>query len=322
MESIKLSKDLLEELAKYKGEGFDTVDDYVEAILTKLVEKKRSKQGVTEVVKHHSTSSKLKDLEAKSIYIIREAFKHLKPCTLLWSIGKDSTTLLWLIRKAFYGKVPFPVLHLDTTFKFPEMYAFREHWAKEWNLDLKVWTNQDAVAKGVTYETHDAFTCCHELKTVALQQAIEQMKMKALFVGIRRDEHGIRSKERYFSPRNKEFKWDYKDQPPELWDQFKTASGPEDLLRVPPLLHWTELDVWEYIKQEGIPICKLYFAKNGKRYRSLGCMPITKPVPSHADDVDKIVEELRTTTSAERAGRSQDKETSDTMQRLRALGYM
>jgi len=264
----------------------------------------------------------LDKIEAKSIFIIREAYKQFKNIAVLWSIGKDSTTMMWLIRKAFYGKVPFPAMHLDTTFKFPEMYTFRDHWAKEWNLNLLVEKNEDALARGINYENTDSLTVCDELKTKALKQAIEKYKFNALIVGIRRDEHGIRSKERYFSPRNQDFQWDYKNQPAELWDQYKTQKRADEHLRVHPLLHWTELDIWEYIQREGIPINELYFAKNGKRYRSLGCMPITNPIESNASTVQEIVEEIRTTKTTERAGRAQDKETISAMQKLRALGYM
>ncbi|MBU1975851.1 MAG: sulfate adenylyltransferase subunit 2 [Nanoarchaeota archaeon] len=261
-------------------------------------------------------------LENKSVYIIREAYKQFKKTALLWSIGKDSTCLLWLCRKAFFGHIPFPVMHIDTTYKFPEMYAFRDKWAKEWGLKLLVAKNEEAIKKGVSYETHDAFTCCDELKTKALKQAITKYGFQAMFVGIRRDEHGIRAKERYFSPRNIDFKWDYKNQPAEMWDQFKSQTEEDEHLRVHPLLHWTEVDIWEYHKREKIPVNELYFAKDGKRYRSLGCMPITKPIESQADDIDKIIKEIRESKTAERAGRSQDKEKAYTMQKLRSLGYM
>jgi len=264
----------------------------------------------------------LDQLENKSIYIIREAFYQYKNLALLWSIGKDSTTLLWLVRKAFFGQVPFPVMHIDTTYKFPEMYKFRDKYAKEWNLNLLVEKNQTAIDKGIGYETHDGFTCCHELKTVALQQAIIKHNLKALLVGIRRDEHGIRAKERYFSPRTIDFKWNYNDQPPELWDQYKSKVGKETHIRVHPILHWTEIDIWEYIRREKIPINKLYFSNGKQRYRSLGCMPITKPIESTANTVDEIIEELKNTKEDERAGRSQDKESASTMEKLRSLGYM
>lgn len=263
----------------------------------------------------------LSELENKSIYIIREAFHHFKKPALLWSIGKDSTTLLWLIRKAFFGKVPFQVLHIDTTYKFPEMYTFRDHWAKEFGLNLHVARNEEALERGVGYETHDAFTCCHELKTVALQKTIAEKAYDAIFVGIRRDEHGIRAKERHFSTRDEKFSWDYKNQSAEVWDHYKKEVQGGFHVRVHPLLEWTELDIWEYIKRENIPINELYFSKNGRRYRSLGCVPITKSIESNASTIDEIVEELRTTKTAERAGRAQDKERAFIMQKLRSLGY-
>jgi len=266
--------------------------------------------------------SHLDKLESQSIFIIREAYKRFKNMAMLWSIGKDSTTLLWLCRKAFYGKIPFPCLHIDTTFKFPEMYAFREKYAKEFGLNLIVAKNDEALAKGMSYDTHDSLTVNTELKTNALKKAIAKLKFKALLLGIRRDEHGIRAKERVFSPRDSDFHWDYKNQPAELWNLFKTKDEADDHIRVHPLLGWTELDIWEYIKREGIPINELYFAKDGKRYRSLGCMPITKPVDSQADTVDKIIEEIKTTKVSERSGRAQDKEQLYAMQKLRSLGYM
>ena len=319
---LLISDDIILELEqKYDKEKYNNTAEYVETILRKLIQKVETKQEQKPSTSFN-TNDHLDELESKSIFIIREAYKHFRNLSVLWSIGKDSTTLLWLVRKAFYGKVPFPIMHIDTTYKFPEMYAFRDHYAKEWGLKLLVEKNEEAIAAGIGYATHDAFTCCNELKTVALKKAIDKHKFKALLLGIRRDEHGIRAKERYFSPRDKEFKWDYKDQPPELWDLFKTSAGPDDHIRVHPLLHWTELDIWLYIRRENIPICSLYFAKEGKRYRSLGCMPITNPIQSNADDVHKIIEELRTTTTAERAGRAQDKEQAHTMQKLRALGYM
>lgn len=264
----------------------------------------------------------LDELESKSIFIIREAYRQFKKVALLWSMGKDSTTLLWLCRKAFYGKIPFPVMHIDTTFKFPEMYAFRNKYAKDFGFNLVVTKNEEALARGISYDTHDSITVCTELKTNALKQALDKGKYRALFVGIRRDEHGIRAKERYFSPRNEDFTWDYKNQPPELWDQYKAKAEEKDHIRVHPLLHWTELDIWDYTRREGIPINELYFARNGKRYRSLGCMPITNPIDSDASTVHEIIDELKNSKTAERSGRAQDKEEANAMQKLRALGYM
>lgn len=264
----------------------------------------------------------LDELESKSIYIIREAYSRYRNLALLWSIGKDSTCLLWLVRKAFYGKIPFPVMHIDTTYKFPEMYRFRDKYAEEYKLNLIVEKNEEAISKGIGYDTHDSITVCTELKTNALKKAIEKHRFKALLVGIRRDEHGIRAKERVFSPRNQDFKWDYKNQPAELWDQFSSKQDADEHIRVHPLLHWTEMDIWQYIKRENIPTCELYYAKNGKRYRSLGCVPITKPFDSDADTTDKIIEELKTSKTGERSGRAQDKEEANAMQKLRSLGYM
>jgi len=263
----------------------------------------------------------LDELESKSIYIIREAYVQFRKIAMLWSIGKDSTTLLWLVRKAFYDQVPFPVMHIDTSYKFKDIYDFRDSKAKEWGLKLLIARNEEALASGMGPKK-SKLDCCTELKTNALKLAIDKHKFKALLLGIRRDEHGIRAKERVFSPRNQEFKWDYKNQPPELWDQYKSRQSDEDHIRVHPLLHWTELDIWEYVKREKIPIVSLYYAKSGMRLRSIGCETCCNAVPSEADTVDKIVEELKTTTTAERSGRAQDKESAYIMQKLRSLGYM
>lgn len=264
----------------------------------------------------------LDQLENDSVYIIREAYKEFKDIAMLWSIGKDSTTLLYLVRKAFYGHVPFPVLHLDTSYKFKEIYTFRDSWAKQWNLNLVIAQNKDALARKTGPGAGNKLTCCGELKTEALKQAIKEHGYRAILLGIRRDEHGIRAKERYFSPRNNQFQWDYKNQPAELWDLYKNKESAEEHIRVHPLLHWTELDIWRYIQREKIPIVDLYLARNGKRYRSIGCEPCCSPVTSDADTVDKIVEELRTTTISERSGRAQDKERAYMMQKLRSMGYM
>lgn len=261
-------------------------------------------------------------LENKSIYIIREAYKKFGNLMGLWSFGKDSTVIVWLCRKAFFGRVPFPLLHIDTTFKFPEMYAYRDRFVEEWNLRFIRHVNQEAIDRGVNYDTCDALTCCEELKTNGLKQAIEAYNINGLLVGIRKDEEGSRSKERYFSPRNSNFTWDYKNQPPELWDQFKTTFPEGTHVRVHPLLDWTELDIWQYIERENIPVVNLYFAKDGKRYRSLGCMPITKPVESRASNVKEIIEELKVTKTTERSGRKQDSEQEYALQKLRAKGYM
>lgn len=263
----------------------------------------------------------LDELESKSIYIIREAYEQFKNIAMLWSIGKDSTTLLYLCRKAFYGEIPFPIIHIDTGFKFKEMYEFRDRLAKEWNLNLIVARNEEAIKQGMN-PSKGKLACCTALKTEALKLAMKKYKFKALLLGIRRDEHGIRAKERYFSPRDEKFQWNYKEQPAEFWDQFNTKAEGETHIRVHPMLHWTELNIWEYIKREGIPVVKLYFAKNGKRYRSLGCTTCCLPVESNASTLDEIIEELKHTKQAERAGRAQDKEQAYMMQKLRSLGYM
>jgi len=261
----------------------------------------------------------LRDLENQSIYIIREATSEFKNVASLWSVGKDSTTSLWLFRKAFFGKIPFPVIHIDTGFKFKEMYDFRDKLVKEWDLDLLVAKNEEAIKEGMNPKK-GKFECCTKLKTEALKMILKRYNFDALFLAIRRDEHGIRAKERYFSPRDKNFQWNYEDQPLEMWDQFEKALAGH--VRVHPILHWRELDVWRYIQKEKIPVNPLYFSKDGKRYRSLGCMPCTTPVESDACTIDDIVKELETTRIAEREGRAQDKERAFMMQKLRALGYM
>ena len=274
----------------------------------------------------------LDKLEAQSIFIFREAYHSFKNVAMPWSMGKDSNVLIWLSKKAFCGKIPFPVLHIDTTYEFPEMLVFTDWATKEYDLNLIVKINEDARAgrgaykESIGYETHDPVTVTHELKTAALQQVMAEYKWDALITGIRRDEDSTRAKERYFSPRNAEFEWDYRDQPPEFWNQFTTQIKPGEHVRVQPLLDWTEVDIWEYIKREEIPIPKMYFARevDGKmlRYRSLGCWPISKPVVSSATTIDGIIDELKKTKTSERAGRAQDHYERNAMQKLRAKGFM
>lgn len=254
-------------------------------------------------------------LEEESVFILREAKKRFKKPCCLWSMGKDSTVTLALSRKAFFGQVPFPVIHIDNGIDFKETYEFRKKLAAEWNLDLIVEPShiKDDDISGVS--------CCGANKTDALKRVLDREGFDAVIVSIRRDEHGIRAKERTFSPRTKDFKWDYQNQPAEIWNLAAQMDG-SDHVRVHPLLHWNEIDAWRFVKQENIPINPLYFSVDGKRYRSLGCTKCTVAVGSSATTVDDIIEELRTTQVEERSGRAQDKEKEHVMQRLRALGYM
>jgi sulfate adenylyltransferase subunit 2 len=263
----------------------------------------------------------LDELENRSVYIIRESYHQFKNLAALWSVGKDSTTLVWLCRKAFFGRIPFPVIHIDTGRKFRQMYEFRDKCVRNWGLKLVVARNEKALAAGVNPKVNK-LDCCTQLKTQALKDCIARHGFDALLLGIRRDEHGIRAKERYFSPRNQQFQWNYEDQPAELWDQYTSRADEETHIRVHPLLHWREIDIWRYIQREGLEVNPLYFSHNGKRYRSLGCETCCEPIVSNAATVDDIVAELLTTRDAERAGRAQDKEDAYTMQKLRSLGYM
>ncbi len=264
----------------------------------------------------------LDTLEAQSIYILREAYKKLGHLGMLWSIGKDSTVLLWLAKKAFFGHCPFPFVHVDTTYKIPEMITYRDNLARQLGLDLIVYTNQEAIDAGMNPVDYPKLTCCKALKTDALQQCIKKYEFEGLIVGVRRDEEGSRSKERVFSERNANDEWDYTNQPPELWDQFKTDFPKGHHIRVHPLLAWNELDIWEYILRENIPLIDLYFAKNGERYRSIGCAQCSGKIKSNATNVAEIIEELKHINTPERAGRAQDQEDSYAMQKLRKDGYM
>jgi len=264
----------------------------------------------------------LSELENRTIYILREAYSQFDRLGALWSVGKDSTALLWLCRKAFFGRIPFPVIHIDTTHKFPQMYTFRDMLVEKWGLNLMVSRNDEALAAGVGPHSGGKLECCDALKTQALKQFIAKHRFEGLLLGIRRDEHGIRAKERHFSPRDRQFRWNYEDQPPELWDQYTSEADQDVHLRVHPMLDWRELDIWLYIRRENIPVNELYFARDGKRYRSLGCRTCCEPVESDASTLDEIIAEIETGRTAERAGRAQDKEDAYTMQKLRSLGYM
>ncbi|MBI3306942.1 MAG: sulfate adenylyltransferase subunit 2 [Candidatus Omnitrophica bacterium] len=290
----------------------------------------------------------LDKLESQSVYILREAYANFKNLAMLWSIGKDSTVLLWLSRKAFFDHVPFPLVHIDTAYKIPEMIDYRDRLALDWNLNMVYGQNKQALADKQTFPDGaiDRIACCKLLKTEALKNTLSgawpryrlDHKLKkyvldenkepytGVIVGVRADEEGSRSKERYFSPRDKRSDWNIGDQPPELWNQFKTDFAPGTHIRVHPLLDWTELDIWEYIEREKIPVVPLYFDQGkGQRYRSLGCYPCTFPVESTAKNIQEIVAELKTgkfANVAERSGRAQDKEDGGGLETLRKEGYM
>jgi sulfate adenylyltransferase subunit 2 len=263
-------------------------------------------------------SAQLYEKEQKSIYIIREAFASFEKKGMLWSMGKDSMTLLWLIRKAFLGKVPISILHLDTGYKFPEMITFRDQIAREWNLDLKI----IRPPKQKSAMRKNKIECCHHHKTLPFLKAIKDFELDVIYLGIRSDEHGVRAKEQYFSLRGEEGGYDVASQPLAVWDFYPQKKKKNEHFRIHPLLHWSEQDVWEYIQQENIPIPKLYFSKNGRRYRSLGCVPCCQAIPSKAKTIKEIIREIKTSNSYERQGRSQDKEDENAMEKLRSLGYM
>jgi sulfate adenylyltransferase subunit 2 len=290
----------------------------------------------------------LDTLEARSVFLFREAYANFKSLGMLWSIGKDSTVLLWLARKAFFGHVPFPLIHIDTAYKIPEMIAYRDRLAAEWHLNLIYGENRAALDDKRTFPDGavDRITCCGLLKTEALKKTLSgewprhrfnpdkrayeidsnTEPFTGIIAGVRADEEGSRSKERYFSPRTTANAWDVGDQPPEFWNQYKTEFAPGTHVRIHPLLDWTELNVWEYIEREHIPTVSLYYDQGeGKRYRSLGCYPCTRPVESTARNPREIIEELRTgkfANIAERAGRAQDDEDGGGLETLRRDGYM
>lgn len=258
-------------------------------------------------------------LESNSIFIIREAFNRIKPLSLLWSLGKDSNALLWLVRKAFFGHVPFPVVLLDTGNEFEEVYAFRDRYVTQWNL---AYINAQCPPIEETDPALPPMSRAAARKTLGLQRLIEQRGFRGILLGIRRDEQAVRSKERIFSPRDTIGRWNIRDQPPEFWDQYNTDFPKDTHIRVHPLLAWTELDVWRYIERERIPVVPLYFAKDGKRFRSLGEKNITFPIESSASTVEEIINELEKTREPERAGRGMDHEREDAFEALRSSGYM
>jgi sulfate adenylyltransferase subunit 2 len=261
----------------------------------------------------------LKELESQSIYILREAFARLPRLAMLWSVGKDSNVLIWLARKAFYGRVPFPVVELDTGMELPEVYAFRDRYAREWGLDLTV---EPCPPLDAIDPTLPPMARAAARKSAGLQAMIRREKPNGVIVGIRRDEQSTRAKERVFSPRSESGDWDFGHQPAEFWDHYKARVADGEHVRVHPLLDWTELDIWRYTKAEGIPVVSAYLAQDGKRYRSLGERNITQPMESDAGSIDDIIAELEATNEPERAGRTMDNESEDSFERLRSGGYM
>ena len=293
----------------------------------------------------------LRRLEAESIYIFREVAAEFKKPVLLYSIGKDSSVLLHLARKAFFpSPPPFPLLHIDTTWKFREMIAFRDATAKRLGLDLIVHINREGIAQGITPFTHGSSFYTHVMKTEALKQALTAQGFDAAFGGARRDEEKSRAKERVFSFRSAQHRWDPKNQRPELWSLYNARKNRGESIRVFPLSNWTELDVWQYIHLQQIPIVPLYFAKPrpvvhrdgrllmidddrlplGKedrvqtlsvRFRTLGCYPLTGATLSTAADVPAVIREMLSTTNSEREGRGVDKDGSASMERKKQEGY-
>ena len=261
----------------------------------------------------------LKKLENESIYILRQAYRSIKNISMLWSLGKDSNVMVWIAFKAFLGKIPFPLVHVDTGKKFKEMYDFRNKYEKNWNVKL---IKGDCPPVEEIDPSLPPAARSAARKTEGLKKILKMYKFKGVFAGIRRDEQGTRAKERIFSPRDESGKWDVKNQPPEFWDQSNFNYPDKVHIRIHPLLSWTEIDIWQYIKAQKIPIVDLYFSKNGKRYRSLGDKDITSPVNSDAKNLDEIISELQITKVSERSGRAMDHEQEDVFERLRTKGYM
>ena len=295
--------------------------------------------------------SHLKQLEAESIHIFREVVSEFERPVLLYSIGKDSSVLLHLARKAFHpGKLPFPMLHIDTTWKFRDMIAFRDRIAQEQGLDLIVYTNQEGVAAGVTPFTYGSKKYTDIMKTEALRDAVDKYGFDACFGGARRDEEKSRAKERVYSVRDANHRWDPKNQRPELWNLYNGNINPGEEVRVFPLSNWTELDVWQYIYQEGIEIVPLYFAakrpiveRDGMlimvdddriplepdeepemrsvRFRTLGCYPLSGAIESRAATLPEIIREMLLATHSERQGRLIDHDVSGSMEQKKREGY-
>lgn len=299
----------------------------------------------------HLPTPHLRHLEAESIHIIREAVAEGANPAMLYSVGKDSSVMLHLARKAFYPATPpFPLLHVDTRWKFQEMYLFRDHMAQVSGMDLLVHINPEAIAKNINPFDHGSALHTDITKTEGLKQALDKYKFDVVFGGARRDEEKSRAKERIFSFRTQAHRWDPKNQRPELWNLYNTRKNPGESIRVFPLSNWTELDIWQYIYQEHIPVVPLYFAKerpvvvrdgmilmvdDGRfrllpgekimekqvRFRTLGCYPLTGAIESSASTVPEIILELINSRSSERQGRAIDSDAGSSMEKKKQEGY-
>jgi sulfate adenylyltransferase subunit 2 len=292
----------------------------------------------------------LQRLEAESIQIMREAVSESERPVMLYSVGKDSSVMLHLAKKAFYPSVPpFPLLHVDTTWKFQAMYAFRDQMAKEVGMDLLVHQNPECVERGINPFDHGSSTHTDMWKTEGLKQALDQYGFDLAFGGARRDEEKSRAKERVFSIRSAQHRWDPKAQRPELWSLYNAQTRPGESVRVFPLSNWTELDIWQYIHLEQIPIVPLYLSaprptvvrdgvvlmvddgrmpvepgevvERSVRFRTLGCYPLTGAVESTAATLTEVIQEMLLTTSSERQGRAIDHDSSGSMERKKQEGY-
>jgi sulfate adenylyltransferase subunit 2 len=293
----------------------------------------------------------LRRLESESIEIMREVVAEFKKPVLLYSIGKDSSVMLHLAIKAFFpSPLPFPLLHIDTTWKFQEMIAFRDATARRLSLNLLVYVNEEGPKQGISPITSGSSIHTHVMKTEALKQALERHGFDAAFGGARRDEEKSRAKERIFSFRTKNHSWDPRNQRPELWNLFNTRINPGESIRIFPLSNWTELDVWQYILSENIPVVPLYFAKERPvvrrsgtwimvddnrlplepgerpemrrvRFRTLGCYPLTGAIESDANSLEAIVAEMKTVRISERQGRLIDADGAASMEMKKREGY-
>jgi sulfate adenylyltransferase subunit 2 len=302
-------------------------------------------------MKSASLPIRLRRLEAEAIYIMREAVADFAKPVMLYSIGKDSGVMLHVAQKAFFpGKPPFPLLHIDTTWKFREMLAFRDEAAARVGMDLLVHVNESGLAAGVSPIASGSAVHTQVMKTEALRQALDKWRFDAAFGGARRDEEKSRAKERIFSHRSTNHAWDPRNQRPELWRLFNTRIKPGESMRVFPLSNWTELDVWEYIRAENVPVVPLYFAKKRPvverdgtlimvdderlpllpgeaprmmrvRFRTLGCYPLTGAIRSDADTLDAIIAEMRASTRSERQGRLIDHDETASMEKKKREGY-